>query len=284
MEKIGGGGSILQGKKRIRRCCTHSYLCWLPPQRLKACYDFSEKDIKAESRSTFLRILPRKNRFPAGAGRRVRESASFSLRWAAQLFTAWQRGVPTVTVKVVFMYFRVYSTWHGGDLHCLHSSARCLPGGWACGRGCVNTCVPGTKNKTGGGGWIACILSKTSITMSVGPNFPQVHRFDNANFLGTQCRTITNYLNSACNSLKRWKNLPNGETEPLSLRTSVCQTTGTEDWVRMGGQRVLLLGTKPLSGKSPWETVTFPCSLLTRPYSITKCCYSPEIEEVLSHN
>lgn len=70
--------------------------------------------------------------------------------------------------------------------------------------GAVPTPVcPGTKNKTGGGEWISCILSKTSITMSSGPNFPQVHGFDNANFLGTQCRTVTNYLNSACNSLKR---------------------------------------------------------------------------------
>lgn len=64
--------------------------------------------------------------------------------------------------------------------------------------GAVSTPVcPVTKNRARGGGWISCIISKTSIAMSLGPNFPNVHWPDNANFLGTQCRTVTNYLNSA---------------------------------------------------------------------------------------
>lgn len=53
------------------------------------------------------------------------------------------------------------------------------------------------------------------------------------------------------------------------------------------GQRVFLQGTNPLTGRSLWETINFPCSLQTWPYSITKCCHSIEIKEkgvLLGHN
>lgn len=60
-----------------------------------------------------------------------------------------------------------------------------------------------------------------------------------------------NKLPKFCNSLKGSKNLSNGEAGLLSLATSVCQITGTEDWVRMVGQRVFLFGNNPVSGKSP---------------------------------